>query len=219
MFGSKVLGLLRASHFGPTLLVVSMTFVLALTQFSTLDSFEIALAIFLGQLFVGWTNDLIDFSRDQAASRQNKPLVAGTISKTTLKVCIFIALVSAIISSLIGPLGIYGSAFHILGLISATAYNLKLKATIFSVIPYMVSFGALPCAIYFAAGSRPPIWLVLAFVLVTSAFHFLNVLKDLDADIQQEVLGLPQVLGRDKSIVVVIILVALAFLDVAIATI
>jgi len=194
-----------------------MTFVLSRTQFSTGDSLFIALAIFFGQLVVGWTNDLVDFSRDKAASRLKKPLVAGTISEATLRTAIFLALGLALVISLASPLECSGSAIHFLGLLSATAYNLKLKATVLSVVPYMVSFGALPWAIYVAAGSKPPMWLVLAFILFTSAFHFLNVLKDLDADRDQDVLGLPQVLGRKWSIYLAAILASVGLLDVVLA--
>ena len=213
----QVVGLLKAAHFGPTVLVVSITFVLALTQFSIGDAAFIALAFLLGQLVVGWTNDLVDFPRDKAADRVNKPLVAGTITESTLKICVVVALVSALIISLVSPLGISGSAVHFLALLSATAYNVKLKSTVFSVAPYVFSFGALPWAIYLAAGTRPPTWIVLGFILFASAFHFLNVLKDLETDIAQQVMGLPQVLGRTKSIVTAAILVVLGIVDVVIA--
>ncbi|NBO26335.1 MAG: hypothetical protein EBU96_06010 [Actinobacteria bacterium] len=213
----KLMGLLKASHFGPTLLVVTITYVLSLTQFSASDSLFIAFAILLGQFFVGWSNDLVDFPRDKAAMRVTKPLVAGTITEKTLRISIGFVLLSALTISLLSPLGISGSSIHFLGLLSATAYNLKLKSTILSVLPYVVSFGALPWAIYVAAGTTPPTWLVLAFVLFTSAFHFLNVLKDMDTDIEQEVMGLPQVLGRNKSITMAALLGVLGIVDVALA--
>jgi len=215
--GSQAIALLKAAHFGPTVLVVIMALALSLTQFSIGAACEIAFAIFCGQLFVGWTNDFVDFSRDKAAGRLNKPLVASTLSVHTLRVCIYLAFCSAVIASLVSPLGLSGSAIHLLGLLSATAYNLKLKATVLSVVPYMVSFGALPFAIYVAAGKQPPIWLVLAFVLFTCAFHFLNVLKDLDADIEQHVMGLPQIIGRTNSIFVAMILASLGILDISLA--
>jgi 4-hydroxybenzoate polyprenyltransferase len=123
-----------------------------------------------------------------------------------LRASIVIALTSALIVSIISPLGVNGTAIHFLGLLSATAYNVKLKSTLLSVVPYIVSFGALPWAIYVAAGSRPPTWIVLGFILISSAFHFLNVLKDIDTDIAQGIMGLPQVLGRTKSIVIAILL-------------
>ena len=205
-FVTTIIGLLKASHFGPTVVVVSITYVLARIQFSASDSLFIAFAILLGQFVVGWSNDLIDFPMDKAAMRVKKPLVAGTISESTLRASIVIALIGALIVSIISPLGVSGSAIHFLGLLSAAAYNLKLKSTLFSVVPFMFSFGALPWAIYAAAGESPPSWMVLAFVLISSAFHFLNVIKDMDTDISQNVMGLPQVLGRKKSTIMALLL-------------
>ena len=216
---SPLVGLLKASHFGPTMLVVSITYVLTRTQFSATDSLFIAFAVLLGQFFVGWSNDLIDFPRDKAAMRMKKPLVAETITEAKLRISIGVALLGALIVSLLSQLGVNGTAIHFLGLLSATAYNLKLKSTLLSVVPYMVSFGALPWAIYIAAGTKPPTWIVLGFVLISSAFHFLNVLKDLESDIAQGVLGLPQVLGRRKSIAIALFLAGLGILDVVLANI
>jgi 4-hydroxybenzoate polyprenyltransferase len=201
------------------MLVVSITYVLSRTQFSATDSLFIAFAVLLGQFFVGWSNDLIDFPRDKAAMRMKKPLVAETITEAKLRISIGVALLGALIVSLLSPLGVNGTAIHFLGLLSATAYNLKLKSTLLSVVPYMVSFGALPWAIYIAAGTKPPTWIVLGFVLISSAFHFLNVLKDLESDIAQGVLGLPQVLGRRKSIAIALFLAGLGILDVVLANI
>ena len=215
----KVMGLLKASHFGPTLLVVAITCILSLTQFSIRDSIFIAFAILLGQFVVGWSNDLIDFPRDKAAGRIKKPLVAGTITEEALRISLGIALPSALIVSLMSPLGVSGTAIHFIGLLSATAYNFKLKSTLLSVVPYIVSFGALPWAIYVASGNTPPTWIVLGFILFASAFHFLNVIKDLEADIDQKVMGLPQVLGRKKSIAIAVLLGALGIVNVALANV
>ena len=213
----KIMGLLKASHFGPTMLVVTITCILSLTQFSIRDSIFIAFAILLGQFVVGWSNDLIDFPRDKAAGRIKKPLVAGTITEEALRISLGIALPSALIVSLLSPLGVSGTAIHFIGLLSATAYNFKLKSTLLSVVPYIVSFGALPWAIYVAAGNTPPTWIVLGFILFASAFHFLNVIKDLEADIDQKVMGLPQVLGRKKSIAMAALLGALGIVNVSLA--
>ena len=214
---SPLVGLLKASHFGPTMLVVTITCILSLTQFSIRDSIFIAFAILLGQFVVGWSNDLIDFPRDKAAGRIKKPLVAGTITEKALRISLGIALPSALIVSLLSPLGVSGTAIHFIGLLSATAYNFKLKSTLLSVVPYIVSFGALPWAIYVAAGNTPPTWIVLGFILFSSAFHFLNVIKDLEADIDQKVMGLPQVLGRKKSIAMAALLGVLGIVNVSLA--
>jgi 4-hydroxybenzoate polyprenyltransferase len=196
-----VLALLRASHFGPTVLVTLIAFFAANFEFSVFESIQISLAIFAGQLVVGWSNDVIDYPLDRGANRVKKPLVSGEISLQLLQRLIPIALLSASVISFIGPLGLSGTLVHLLGLLSATAYNLKLKSTIFSPLPYIISFGALPWAIFLAAGTTPPLWLYLALALFTTAFHFLNVVKDLQWDIEQGVLGLPQRIGKTRSLI------------------
>jgi 4-hydroxybenzoate polyprenyltransferase len=196
------MGLIKATHFGPTVLVVTISFFLSLTQFPWVGAVEVAVAILAGQCVVGWTNDLLDSKLDRAANRNKKPMVAGSVDEFTLKQWIAIALGSALFLSLIGPLGIKGTFLHFLGLLSATAYNFGLKKTIFSVVPYIVSFGAMPWAIYLANGNTPPAWIYLGFICFSSAFHFLNVVKDLEVDISQGVRGLPQRLGRNASITI-----------------
>lgn len=199
-FLSTVRSLLRASHFGPTLLVVTISFALALSQFNSIGSLQVAIAIFAGQLTVGWSNDLIDFPLDRVAGRVKKPLVADELSNSLLKKLIPVALCSAALLSFLSPLGLTGTLLHLIGILSATLYNFKLKATIFSPIPYLISFGTLPWAIFLPAGNTPPIWLYTSLAVFSLSFHFLNVLKDLEWDLSQGILGLPQVLGKKKSI-------------------
>ena len=212
----KLIGLVKASHFGPTVLVVTISFLLALSQFSVIRSLEIACAILAGQCVVGWTNDLLDYPLDLAAGRRNKPLVVGDITQSFLKKSIFVALAFAVLLSLVGPLGLRGSTIHFLGIGSATAYNCGLKKTLLSVLPYVIAFGAMPWAVYVAAGKTPPAWLYLGFIAFASAFHFLNVLKDLSWDISQGVLGLPQSLGKRKSIAIATLLIVGGFFDIAV---
>ena len=56
----QAIGMAKATHFGPTVLVVTISFCLSISQLSSPKSFEIALAILAGQCVVGWTNDLLD---------------------------------------------------------------------------------------------------------------------------------------------------------------
>jgi 4-hydroxybenzoate polyprenyltransferase len=203
---------LRAAHFGPTVIVTTTTFLLALSQFSIIEALRVALAIFAGQLDVGWSNDLVDAPLDIAAQRTKKPIVGKEIDPDQLRKSIVFALFAALLLSLISPLGLIGTLIHFLGILSATLYNLKLKSTILSPLPFMVSFGALPWAIYLPTGNRPPLWIFIDFMLISVAFHFFNVLKDFQWDINQGVLGLPQRLGRKSSLVISISLVIAAIL-------
>jgi len=203
---------LRAAHFGPTLIVTTTTFLLALSQYSIIEALRVAIAIFAGQLVIGWSNDFIDAPLDIAAQRTKKPIVGKEINIDQLRKFIVFALFAALLLSLFSPLGLTGTLIHFLGILSATLYNLKLKSTILSPLPYIVSFGALPWAIYLPAGNQPPLWLFIDFMLIAVAFHFFNVLKDFQWDINQGVLGLPQRLGRNASLVISISLVISAIL-------
>ena len=203
---------LRAAHFGPTVIVTTASFLLSLSQYSIIDSLRVAIAIFAGQLVVGWSNDFIDAPLDIAAHRTKKPIVSKEINPEQLKGSIVFALVAAVLLSLFSPLGLTGTLIHFLGILSATFYNLKLKSTIISPLPYIVSFGALPWAIYLPVGNQPPLWLFIDFMLIAVAFHFFNVLKDFQWDINQGVLGLPQRLGRNVSLFISISLVVSAVL-------
>ena len=203
---------LRAAHFGPTVIVTTITFLLALSLYSLIDSLRVAVAIFAGQLVVGWSNDFIDAPLDIAAQRTKKPIVSKEINPEQLKKSIVGALFVALLLSLFSPLGLTGTLIHFLGILSATIYNFKLKPTILSPLPFIVSFGALPWAIYLPAGNQPPLWLFIDFMLIAVAFHFFNVLKDFQWDINQGVLGLPQRLGRNASLVISISLVISAIL-------
>jgi 4-hydroxybenzoate polyprenyltransferase len=198
---------LRAAHFGPTVIVTTASFLLSLSQYSIIDSLRVAIAIFAGQLVVGWSNDFIDAPLDIAAHRTKKPIVSKEINPEQLKGSIVFALVAAVLLSLFSPLGLTGTLIHFLGILSATFYNFKLKPTILSPIPYIVSFGALPWAIYLPAGNHPPLWLYLDFMLIAVAFHFFNVLKDFQWDIKQGIMGIPQRLGRNVSLIISISLV------------
>ncbi len=203
---------LRAAHFGPTVIVTTASFFLSLSQYSIIDSLRVAIAIFAGQLVVGWSNDFIDAPLDIAAHRTKKPIVSKEINPEQLKGSIVFALVAAVLLSLFSPLGLTGTLIHFLGILSATFYNFKLKPTILSPIPYIVSFGALPWAIYLPAGNHPPLWLYLDFMLIAVAFHFFNVLKDFQWDIKQGIMGIPQRLGRNVSLIISISLVCSAVL-------
>ena len=57
-------------------------------------------------------------------------------------------------------------------------------------------------------------WLVLAFALAAVAFHFLNVLKDIEEDQLQGILGLPQRVGKRPSQIIAIVLLLIATADI-----
>ena len=76
-------------------------------------------------------------------------------------------------------------------------YNLGLKATALSWLPYAIAFGTLP-AVATLSGSPPrwpPAWALSAGALLGVAAHLANVLPDLHEDVATGVRGLPHRLG------------------------
>ena len=122
----KLRAYLKAAHFGPTMLITAISFVLGTTLWWEGPAYVIAFTVFLGQLIIGWSNDLYDYDDDVKHNRTNKPLVAGTITQEKLRKTTFIFIPIAVIANLIGPLGLKGGSVYLLGVGCGIAYNLSL---------------------------------------------------------------------------------------------
>jgi len=193
--------LLKASHFGPTLLVTSIGLGFALSYYNPTESVAIALAIFSGQLIVGWSNDLIDYKDDLSHNRGNKPLVAEQISYATLQRTLIALIPISLVLTIASPLGVKGGLVYFFGIGCGAAYNLYFKFTAFSPLPYALAFAALPSCIPISLNEIPPQWMWLGGALLGMAAHFINVIKDMEQDRASNIRGLPQRFGRKPSIV------------------
>ena len=191
--------LLRASHLGPTLAVTLVSFLLASALWWEGPAYFISFGVFLGQLLVGWTNDLNDYQDDLKHNRMGKPLISGELTKTSLLRAVKITTPIAVVVNLFGPLGIKGGSLYLFGVGMGVAYNFYFKSTVLSPLPYALAFAAFVSSIVIATDQNVPIWLVLAGALFGVAAHFANVLKDLDQDLTSGIKGLPQRLGKKKS--------------------
>ncbi|HEX2892893.1 MAG TPA: UbiA family prenyltransferase [Marmoricola sp.] len=191
------LPLLRAAHIGPGLAVTAGTALLAVRQdLRPVTVGILTAAVLSGQLTIGWANDLLDAARDRAVGRRDKPLASGEVSRRLVLGCLAVAgLACAVLSPLVGW---RSGVVHLgLGVASGHAYNLWLKATAWSWLPYAVAFGALPAAVSLAGGTPhwPPVWMVLTAAVIGVAAHLLNALPDLADDLATGVRGLPHRLG------------------------
>ena len=208
----KVIGLARASHFGPTVLVTLLSLFFAQLFWWEGPAIVIAFGIFCGQLVVGWSNDLIDYRDDLRHQRLNKPLVSGVISTKFLERCLVIAVSAALIINLLGPLGLVGGGLSLFAIAWAVGYNFYFKFTIFSWLPYAVAFAALPSCMALSKEIIPPMWMWLGGALLGTAAHFINVIKDMKEDHISGIKGLPQRCGTKLSVVLAIALIAAAAL-------
>jgi 4-hydroxybenzoate polyprenyltransferase len=149
----------------------------------------------LGQLSVGWSNDWLDAGRDRVAHRTDKPAADGRIAPARLRTAALVALVPALLLPL--PASLPAALLHLLFVASAWTYNLGLKRTPASVVPYAVSFGSLPAlaTLLLVPPAWPPLWATAAGVALGVAAHFANVVPDVAADRAEGSRGLPQLLG------------------------
>ena len=196
---SMLRAVFRASHFGPTLLVTSISLLLALYFGYGWKSGIVAISIFGGQLIVGWTNDIFDFKDDLKHNRLKKPLVSGEISSKNLRYFVLVTSPIVILISIYGPLGYIGGSIAILGVLVALSYNFYFKSTLFSPLPYVFCFGALPIAIAKGIDKHIDLNGIFAGVFLGFSAHFINVLKDLKEDLKSGIRGFPQKIGARYS--------------------
>ena len=206
----KLRAYLKAAHFGPTMLITVISFLFGVQLWWEGPAYVIAFTVFLGQLIIGWSNDLYDYEDDLKHNRTNKPLVAGTITPRNLRKTTFIFLPIAVIANLIGPLGLKGGSVYLLGVGCGIAYNFYFKFSPLSPLPYAVALAALPASVYYAVDRTPPLWVLAGGSLLGVAFHFLNVLKDIEKDQSSAIKGLPQIVGKRASAAIAFVLIVIA---------
>lgn len=213
----RIRGLLKASHFIPSLIVSTIAFVFGVHYWWEGPAYVIAFTVFTGQLVVGWSNDLYDFADDQKHQRLNKPLVSGLITEKYLRTWLIFMVPFSLFANMFGPLGFKGGMLYWLGIGFGVAYNFYFKFNFLSPLPFAFAFAILPSCIAISKDVTPPTWMWLGGALLGCAAHFINVLKDLDQDRQSEIQGLPQFVGKRASIIIAATLSAIAIVVLVIS--
>jgi 4-hydroxybenzoate polyprenyltransferase len=170
----------------------------------------VAVAVLAGQLSIGWSNDRIDARRDAQVGRTDKPLAAGQVPERLTDTAIAASVVAAVVLSLL--LGWRAGLLHLAAVGCGWAYNLGLKATVVSWVPYALAFGSLP-AIATLALPDPRVagwWALVAGACLGVAAHLANVLPDIADDLSTGVRGLPHRLGARRSLLLAAALLILA---------
>lgn len=212
---TRIAALIRATHALPAAAVTLITGALLAGRGASAGTLGWAvLSTAAGQASVGWSNDFYDRERDALAGRTEKPLIAGAIAPSTLRwgavAAVAVALAAAI------PLGPAAVMVMSIAVASAWVYNISLKGTVLSWLPYAVSFALLPVFVGAVTNDAPPWWIVAGGALLGVAGHLMNVLPDLERD--PGVRGLPHLLGPRRSIVAAAVLLASAIAMVLVVT-
>jgi len=192
--------------------VTTVTLLLAVGQdLPAYRAVVVTAAVFAGQLTIGWGNDLLDADRDRQVGRGDKPLATGELSPFLVRGCLAVAGLACVVLSLL--VGWRSAVVHLgLGVGSGHLYNLRLKSSPWSWVPYAVAFGTLPAVVTLAdvPPSWPPAWMMVSAASLGVAAHFLNTLPDFAADAVTGVQGLPHRLGpvRTRAIATALLVVA-----------
>lgn len=193
----RVVGLALACHPGPALAVTALACALALgSGLGGPRSALVTAAVLTGQLSVGWCNDAYDARRDADAGRRWKPAADGTVEARAVWAAAAVAVALCVPLSL--ACGALAGTVHLAAVTAAWLYNLRLKATALSWLPYVAGFGALPAAVALSlpGGPWPRWWTVTAGALLGLAAHLADTLPDITEDRAAGIRGLPHRLGE-----------------------
>ncbi len=203
--------LLLATHFPQALAMVLLT-VSASWLYGQQGSglFFVFLAVASGQASIGWVNDYLDYENDKALNRNQKPVVRFGLGQKDLKTPIILALAFMVPFSFLAA-GFMGGLAHILAVFSAQLYNLYLARTIWSWLPYAVSFGLL--SIFVTQSSSLALWpswqVVVIAISVGVIAHIFNALPDIDIDQRSNLGGFVISLGKSRALALAAVLSAL----------
>jgi 4-hydroxybenzoate polyprenyltransferase len=196
---TRFAGMIAATHPIPAASVTTLVALLVAARGGGAATLAWAVAsTAAGQASIGWSNDYLDRFEDARVGRRDKPLVAQSASATVVARAAAATFAASVALSV--PLGLPETAVMAAAVGSAWVYNLILKRTALSWLPYAVSFGLVPVYVWVSTGAFPPWWLVGTAALLGVAAHLTNVLPDLDEDAVLGRRGLPNRLGPRASL-------------------
>ena len=194
---STAIALLKATHPGPAICVTIVALILGVAvDVTPVRLVILGFVVLAGQASIGLSNDLLDAGRDRAVGRTDKPVALGLIRERTVGAWAVGCAMASVASSVV--LSPWVTIVNLVFLVSAWGYNFGLKNTVFSVVPYLVSFGLLPLIVTLSRPDPLPTtwWAMGMGALLGAAAHFTNVLPDLDDDRRTGIRGLPHRMGR-----------------------
>jgi 4-hydroxybenzoate polyprenyltransferase len=159
------------------------------------------LVMFFAQCAIGITNDLFDRELD-SRTKPWKPLVTGLVSVRTAQA---LAVMCVVVSGAVAvSLGLASLGLAALGTGCGLAYDVRLKRTVLSAMPYIVAIPTLPLWVYVTLGRAETVlwWLLPLAGLIGLALHLANTLPDIESDAAHGVRGLAHRLGVRGSMFV-----------------
>jgi 4-hydroxybenzoate polyprenyltransferase len=201
--GRRARGLLSASHPFPVAMVVSLTALLGVVSArGDLEAAALSLtvaAMLFSQLAIGWSNDFLDREHD-AFYQPDKPVALGLVEPRLLMGGTAVALAVSFAAGAL--LGVVAVALLFVGTSMGFLYNLWLKDTRFSWLPYVAGFAVLPPFVWASLDAfHARFWALYPIgVPLVLAVHLANALPDVYTDRTAGRRGLAALLGRRGSL-------------------
>jgi len=178
-----VAGLVRLVHPFPSLLDAGVAAVLTAVAGGTAETaLRLAASMFALQSAIGTLNDLVDEPRDRLA-KPAKPIPSGDVGRGRARgVLIVLAAAGLGLAAMSGP---WVVTIALLGLAIGVAYDLRLKGTVWSWLPFALGVPLLPVFAWVGgAGRLPPAFALIlpAGVAAGASLAVANLLADIDRD-------------------------------------
>lgn len=194
-------GVLRVLHPFPSVLVAVVTVVIV--PFADPDA-ELALYVVLGlgmlsyQFAIGVANDLADVEADRIA-KPWKPIARGAIDQRTA-----VLLVTGLVGAgalLTSGLAVVPWLAGVAGLACGLLYDVHLKRTRWSWLPWALAFPLIPVWVYAAADAWDPLlwWAFPLGAVLALSLYFANQAPGADQEAELGVTGLAQGVGERRA--------------------
>ena len=200
---ASIKGWVLAAHAFPLAAVMTLTALIAVasTEWEP-DGVKLSLllvAMLGSQLAIGWSNDYLDREAD-AEHQPWKPVPSGLVDASRLPYSIVGALAASAVCGV--ALGLLPLLLLVAGTACGLAYNLGVKDTRFSAVPFLVALALLPPFAWESLDVYRDefLWLYALGSPLALAAHVANTLPDVDADRSARRRGLVVMLGRTTSL-------------------
>lgn len=191
------MGVARLVHPFPSILTALLTVALAAMAGGDPGTVvRLGLAMLGIQFAIGAINDLADADRD-AGAKGSKPIPGGLVSPATARVVGGVALAAGL--ALAGSVNRGALVLAALGAGVGILYDLRLKGTPVSWLPFAVGIPLLPVFAWLGASGTIPAAILVATVVAFpagAALALANELPDIERDEQAGLSTLSQMLGR-----------------------
>ena len=198
--GARLAGLVRLVHPFPSILDGVVVAAVALVAgASPIDASRLGVAMTALQFGIGATNDIVDAPRD-AGHKAGKPIPAGFVSRPVARVVAVAGFGVGLLLSTPSGLPTFALALIVVGI--GLTYDLFLKGTAWSWLPFAVGIPILPVFGWVGATSTlPPVFAVLVPVAgaAGAALAIANALADVERDRAAGTVSIATTLGPGRA--------------------